>query len=240
MRVSIQFQGPGFVAVPNHVAAMVPALLSAEALGALVRMALLPIGSDWNVSTVCKLAGLSRRAWERVSRELRAVGALRDDPFRGDDGKVRGRVLSVCWPEKPKRERASSVPKTTKTETHKTCASSAQKPKRTKRVFRSSQVIEVLDKNDSDVPNLSADIKTKTGEAVAVAPTGGKAAAASPVCPSSLTRFERDRLLTGLSVVLGGVLVKPDAPEWAAFMLLVRAQAAEKLQMRPEWEGRAI
>lgn len=53
-----------------------------------------------------------------------------------------------------------------------------------------------------------------------------------PADPANLTRFERDRLLAGHAVLLGGVLVKPDAPEWSAFALAVRAQAAEKVQVR--------
>lgn len=50
-----------------------------------------------------------------------------------------------------------------------------------------------------------------------------------PADPSSLSGFQRDRLMAGQSVVVGGVLVKPDAPEWAAFARAVRAQAAEKI-----------
>lgn len=48
-----------------------------------------------------------------------------------------------------------------------------------------------------------------------------------PADPSSLSAFVRDGLLTGQTLVVGGVRVKPDAPEWASFMRAVRSQGAE-------------
>lgn len=224
MRIRIEFQGPGFVAVPNHVAAMVPGKLSAEALGVLVRLALLPVGSDWNVSTVLTKCGLGRRAWERVSRELRAVGALFDDAPRGADGTLRGRVLSVRWPAPPVRSARAKKPVT---EQHVLSVSDAQKPKRTKRAFRSSQPVELIEEKPVECAKPAVPLKTKTGEAVAVAPTGGKAAAASPVDPSSLTRFQRSQVLAGQSVLVAGSVIRPDAPEGLALALALRAAFAE-------------
>ena len=47
------------------------------------------------------------------------------------------------------------------------------------------------------------------------------------VDPSSLTRFQRSELLAGRSVMIGGRVVKADAPEGLALALALRAAFAE-------------
>lgn len=184
MRIRIDFQGPGFVAVPNHVAAMVGKELSPEAVGVLVMLALRPVGSDWAVASILAALGCSRDRWQRISRELRAVGALWDDPDTGSDGRHRGRLLAVRWPVAPAKSARKSVSKA-RVQRRVVASPKAGKPglvgpgfpKAGKPGFRSSEVIEIVEQSPVDVVQVLVASKTKTGEAVA--PTG--AAAASPV-----------------------------------------------------------
>lgn len=57
-------------------------------------------------------------------------------------------------------------------------------------------------------------------------------AAVFPVDPASITACARHYLLDGKPWSFGDVRVQPDAPEWSAFMLAVRAQDAENRQVR--------
>lgn len=175
MRIRIEFQGPGFVAVPNHVAAMVPDRLSVDALGALVRLALLPSGSDWNVATVLSMLGCGREKWQRLSRELRAIGALFDDVPTDAGGRLLGRVLGLRWPD-PVKVKAGRKPG--KPKAGKPGHVEPGKPKAGKPGFRSAQAVELIEKNSDEGLQKDAPLNTKTGEAAA--PTGGEAA--SPVC----------------------------------------------------------
>lgn len=122
VRIKIEFQGPGFVAVPNHVAAMVGQVIgdlvpqfdrdqrkvsddtaaerfTASDLGALVVFAMLPVGSEWSARWAQDRLGIGRDAWQAIARRLRAVGAMWDDTLTGEDGRHRGRCLAVRWPE---------------------------------------------------------------------------------------------------------------------------------------------
>lgn len=125
MRIRIEFQGPGFVAVPNHVVAMVgqtlralgvtaerletlrlsPSLLDERFapadLAALVVMAALPVGSDWAATWFQTRMGVGREAWQATSRRLRALGSIFDDFKTTDDGRHHGRSLCVRWPDAP-------------------------------------------------------------------------------------------------------------------------------------------
>lgn len=198
MRIQIEFQGPGFVAVPNHVVDMIGGRLSCEAFAALVALAKLPVGSEWSVSGICAKLGFSRRSWERASRDLRAVGALFDaegDVCRGADGKIRGRVLAVRWPDEAKPRRVVSGPKRTVTDMSETCKGLRSKPTCRKRVVRCAEVIEVLDKNDVSARVPAASLNKHKGEAAA--PTGGKAASPAPSTQSEAMR--------------AGVFLLPDA-----------------------------
>lgn len=104
--VELDFEGPGFVAVPNSV--VDDQEVSADALAVLVYLARLAGGRGSRivrVSAVRDRFGWGKERWQRVSRELRSVGALVDNFGRSDDGRNVVRSLSVGWPKaKAKRE----------------------------------------------------------------------------------------------------------------------------------------
>ena len=97
--VELNFEGPGFVAVPNAV--VDDARLGADALAVLVYLARLAGGRGARivrVGAICKRFGLGKDKWQRIARELRAVGALSDNFGRSEDGRNVVRSLVVGWP----------------------------------------------------------------------------------------------------------------------------------------------
>lgn len=97
--IETNFQGPGFVAVPNAVAQS--ADLSPEALGVLVYLASLPRGFVLRVSTVMERFKMGKDRWQRIAREFRKVGVMPESPeiVRGAGGRAIGRRMSVSWPK---------------------------------------------------------------------------------------------------------------------------------------------
>ena len=98
--VELEFDGPGFVAVPNSV--VDDDRLGSDALAALVYLARLAGGRGprvVRVGAICARFRWGKDKWQRVARELRAVGALSDNFGRSDDGARVVRSLSVCWPK---------------------------------------------------------------------------------------------------------------------------------------------
>lgn len=103
VKIQTQFQGPGFVAVPNHVAR--DPRLSLEARGLLIWLASHGNDAQFSVAAICDACGIGKDKWQRIARELRAVGALVNVKVRGRGGRVLGEVLAVRWPEPaPDRE----------------------------------------------------------------------------------------------------------------------------------------
>jgi hypothetical protein len=103
--VELDFDGPGFVAVPNAV--VDDKRLGPEALGVLVYLARLAGGRGprvVRVSAICSRFQFGKEKWQRIARELRAAGALSDNfGSRTADGRHIVRSLAVGWPkpEKP-------------------------------------------------------------------------------------------------------------------------------------------
>lgn len=200
MRIKIEFQGPGFVAVPNHVVALVGNGLEAVDLAALVVLAALPVGSDWSAAWVQKRLGVGRDAWQAISRRLRAVGAVWDEVQTGEDGRHRGRCLSVRWPDAPdgakrarRRPDGGGAPgwkhrKPGKPNAGKSGMGMPEKPNAGKPGIRSAEVIEIVGETSVEMTQNPPCPKTKTGEAVAAPP--GLAATASP-CPVLQAEGER-------------------------------------------------
>lgn len=97
--VELNFEGPGFVAVPNAV--VDDTRLGADALAVLVYLARLAGGRGSRivrVGAILKRFGFGKDKWQRIARELRAVGALADNFGRSEDGRNVVRSLSVGWP----------------------------------------------------------------------------------------------------------------------------------------------
>lgn len=108
VKIRTQFQGPGFVAVPNHVARH--PLLSMEAIGVLTWIASHRNEVDLSVAEICDGCRFGKEKWQRIARELRAAGALRNVKIRGRGGKVLGEVLALQWPDKPADDREPGNP----------------------------------------------------------------------------------------------------------------------------------
>lgn len=101
--VQTDFQGPGFVAVPNHVAD--DDRLSADALGVLVWMAAKPAGFTIRRASILKRFGFGPRKWQRIRRELIAAGAATPAQLQDPEtGRMHGESLLVRWPEKRAEE----------------------------------------------------------------------------------------------------------------------------------------
>lgn len=98
-QIETSFQGPGFVAVPNHIAQDLD--LSPEALGVLVYLASKPNGWRMSPDDVKARFGMGKDRWQRIARELRAVGAMVVEALRGAGGQLLGRLVRVRWPEQP-------------------------------------------------------------------------------------------------------------------------------------------
>jgi len=100
--VETQFEGPGFVAVPNDVAQM--PCLSPDALGVLVWLASLPKGYAMRRASLLKRFAIGKDKWQRIARDLAAVGALTVQKDQGPDGRWSTRYR-VRWPDVSKRAR---------------------------------------------------------------------------------------------------------------------------------------
>lgn len=95
--IETDFQGPGFVAVPNHVAQR-PGF-PPDALGVLVYLASQPRGFIVRWSVVCGHFGIGKDRWQRIARDLREIGAMEVQTMRGPGGRILGRRVLVRWPE---------------------------------------------------------------------------------------------------------------------------------------------
>lgn len=134
--VELDFDGPGFVAVPNGV--VDDARLSAEALAVLVYLARLAGGRGpriVRVAAICKRFGFGKDKWQRIARELRAVGALADNFGRTDDGRNIVRSLVVGWP-KPVDPESRKIRRTGKTCEPENPAHTAENPAQVSRKTR--------------------------------------------------------------------------------------------------------
>ena len=134
--VELDFDGPGFVAVPNGV--VDDERLSAEALAVLVYLARLAGGRGpriVRVGAICKRFAFGKDKWQRIARELRAVGALSDNFGRSDDGRNIVRSLVVGWP-KPSQPVSRKTRLTVKTCEPENPAHTAENPAQVSRKTR--------------------------------------------------------------------------------------------------------
>jgi len=106
-QIQTQFQGPGFVAVPNYVAQA--SALSPEALGVLVYLASLPRGFVARVSVIQERFALGKDKWQRIAREMREAGAMVTEAIRGSGGRVIGKRVIVRWPDETQPDQAQGT-----------------------------------------------------------------------------------------------------------------------------------
>jgi hypothetical protein len=228
--VETDFQGPGFVAVPNHVAQRRG--LAPEALGLLVYLASQPRGFIVRWSVICDHFGMGKDRWQRIGRDLRAIGAMQVQEVRGSGGRVIGRRVVVRWPDPMPVEAVGTESGQIPLSDRKPEKPAPGKPAKVSGQIRKSE-------RENPAPYKDKDEKEGTRE------KAGRAAArcASPRSDAtraatgregegaqapSLTAFQRARLLAGQSVLIDGVPVVPGSPSFEAMAQALRGQDAEK------------
>ena len=204
-QIETEFQGPGFVAVPNHVA---NGTLSSDALGVLVYLASLPRGFVLRVATVQERFSFGKDKWQRIAKELRDAGAMEVDIIRAAGGRAVGKRVKVKWPANRKPENPALG--------HR----KLEKPTVGKSAKRSRKTRQSAPEN----PALYK-YKDKKGVEPSVPESRGPENQALGVrVPVSrpLTRFERDEVLAGRSVVVDQRLIEAGSPDHESLSLSLR------------------
>lgn len=106
--IETDFQGPGFVAVPNHVLDL-PGL-SPEAIGVLVWFARQARGFIARAAAVQARFDMGKDRWQRIAAELRAVGAIRLVRMRDRHGRLAGGHYVIRWPDAARSPVVLAVP----------------------------------------------------------------------------------------------------------------------------------
>jgi len=219
--IRTQFQGPGFVAVPNYVAA--DERLSADALGVLVYLAAMPSGFTVRVGDIMARFKLGKDRWQRIARELRAAGALHVEPLHDrQSGRVYGRAVIVRWPEMAAKSACDAEGRETRL--------SGSQPKAGTSGSRAGT--SGSGKLANPAPYKEQEFK-EGAQAGGYAPSrpAARGPAARSVGPvpdvAALPSFVRSCILSGKSVTVGGVLIRPGSPEAEAMQQALRLQDAE-------------
>ena len=227
--VETDFQGPGFVAVPNHVAQRRG--LAPEALGLLVYLASQPRGFIVRWSVICDHFGMGKDRWQRIGRDLRAIGAMQVQEVRGAGGRIIGRRVVVRWPDPQPVEavvaESGEIPL------------SDRKPEKPA-PGKSAKVSGQIRKSERENPAPYKDKDEKRGARENVGRAAARSASPRPDASraatgregegaqaASLTAFLRARVLAGRSCVIDGVLFLPGSPQFEALRQALRGQGAE-------------
>lgn len=215
--IELAFDGPGFVAVPNHVVDM--ERLSAEALGVLVYLARLAgarSGAVVRVAAVRERFQMGKDRWQRIAGELREVRALTSGFGRSDDGKHIARFLRIGWPSAPVKSARKSV------------ASVSRKTRLSEREVCGPENPAHRAGNPAEVGRVSRLLKEEQTTACAAAASSGEAAAqAGGVLLKKAKPFDLERARVSASCGLSwadplGVMRK--AADFAAFEASVDAE----------------
>lgn len=217
--IETDFQGPGFVAVPNHVLD-VPGL-SPEAIGLLVWFARQPRGFIARAAAVQERFGIGKDRWQRIARELRGCGAIRLARIRGQGGRLVGGHYVIRWPDAKRAPLEMAVSEVRGTISRKT------------RLMVHKPGKPADGKPGSPEPENPADLSRKTrllnkeedlrlSEAV------------------EFSAFQRALLREGKPVLIGSVLLKPGSQAFEAAALAARALDARELQQWSANRSRAV
>ena len=226
--IETDFQGPGFVAVPNHVAQR-PGL-SPEALGLLVYLASQPRGFIVRWSVICAHFGMGKDRWQRIGRELRLIGAMEVQQVRGPGGRVIGRRVLVRWPSPAQAAAAPTESGESPLSDRKPEKPAAGKPAKVSRKIRQSEPENPAPYKDKDekrgsrenVGRVAARSASPRSDATRAA-TGREGEGAQA---ASLTAFQRDRVLAGQSCLIDGVAVLPGSPRFETLRQALRGATA--------------
>lgn len=226
--VETDFQGPGFVAVPNHVAQRRG--LSPEGLGLLVYLASQPRGFIVRWSVICDHFGMGKDRWQRIGRELRAIGAMQLHELRGAGGRVIGRRVVVRWPDPLPVDAGVTESRESPLSDRKPEKPAAGKPAKVSRKIRQSEPENPAPYKDKDekrgarenVGRVAARSASPRSDATRAA-TGREGEGAQA---ASLTAFQRARVLAGQSCLIDGVAVLPGSPRFETLRQALRGATA--------------
>ena len=229
--VETDFQGPGFVAVPNHVAQRRG--LAPEALGLLVYLASQPRGFIVRWSVICDHFGMGKDRWQRIGRDLRAIGAMQVQEVRGAGGRIIGRRVVVRWPDAVASEAGVTESREIPLSDRKPEKPAPGKSAKVSGQIRKSEPENPAPYKDKDkkegarekAGRVAARSASPRSDATRAATGREGEGAQAP----SLTAFQRSRLLSGQSVLIDGVPVAPGSPAFEALCQAVRGQSAEKM-----------
>jgi hypothetical protein len=74
-----------------------------------------PVGAQLPVPQICRALGFGKDKWQRIGRELRAVGALFSMPvICKETNRVYGQALGIRWPDAPEKPATKSGQKPAK------------------------------------------------------------------------------------------------------------------------------
>lgn len=227
--VETDFQGPGFVAVPNHVAQRRG--LAPEALGLLVYLASQPRGFIVRWSVICDHFGMGKDRWQRIGRDLRAIGAMQVQEIRGAGGRVIGRRVVVRWPDPVAVHADVAESGVFPLSDRKPEKPAPGKPAKVSGQIRKSERENPAPYKDKDEKEGG---REKAGRAAArsASPRSDATRAATGregegVQAASLTAFQRSRIWAGQSCLIGGVPVLPGSPQFDGLRQALRGQGAE-------------
>lgn len=221
--IETDFEGPGFVAVPNHVAQRRG--LSPDALGVLVYLASQPRGFIARWSAVCAHFGMGKDRWQRIARELRVVGAMDAQPIRGARGRVIGRCVSVRWPRPPVEVEPGAESREIPLSDRK-----PGKPAAGKSAKSSREIRQVEPENPAPYKD---ERKTHGAKSRATASRrsppdggGGSPVANGDVAPlpdvAALSAFQRDQIRRGASLTVAGRVVPAVSVDMLALQRALR------------------
>ena len=223
--IQTQFQGPGFVAVPNHVAQN--AALSPEALGVLVYFASLPAGFVLRVSSVRERFNLGKDRWQRIARELRDVGAMEVEAVPSQGGRFTGKRVLVRWPD-AETESRKTRPSVRKPE------NPAFGPKAGKPANQSRETRQPEPENPAPYKDNEQHLKRSVAKPAAKPrrlplDSGGAADGPDHIKQQAdhLNAFQRSAVLQGRACVVAGVLLRPGMTEFET--LQAHLSAADRL-----------
>lgn len=203
------FEGPNFVAVPNHVAQN--SALSADALGVLVYLGSLPRGFLARVSSIQARFKIGKDKWQRIARELREAGAMIVEAVRGVGGRVVGKRVRVCWP-RPAHETESRVSRPSDRKPEKPTVGKSAKVSRKTRQSEPENPAPYKEKEKQTGSRKAAPERRKAKPHRLPLESGGAAV------PSwdDLGKFQRAYVRAGNPVPVPGVgTVRPDHPAYA-------------------------
>lgn len=229
--IETDFEGPGFVAVPNHVIDRDD--LSPEALGVLVWMARRPRGYIIRATAIQQHFRMGKDRWQRIARELRAAGAMRTNELRDTEtGRLCGRAAVIGWPQPiaPKRKGPKAGKPGSRQPDHRKPENPALGPENPAQVSRKTRP-PIKDPHSAAREASTASQSGAGGaEGEEIRARGPEAPGTAPAADPTTDRSGDGWRRAGLAAELGQRWRHPDTGDWhqpPAFAALAPASARQ-------------